>query len=295
MMRNDLSDLASFAAIAEERSFTRAARRLGVSQSALSHSMSGLEKRLGLGLLARTSRSVSPTAAGERLLKDLAPALEQIQQSLNEVRKQTTRPGGRIRLLVPRVAVSMVLLPKLAAFAAEYPEIVLDITTSSDRVDIVSAGYDAGIQIGEFVQRDMIAIRVSDELRLAVFASPDYFRSHSIPRTPRDLKDHSCIAFRFNTGVYRWEFEKGRQAVTVNPQGPVVIDDSELVAQAALEGLGIGTALEKSVAALIGKGRLIQVLEEWCPSFPGFYLYYPSRRNKPAALSALIRTLRLPG
>jgi DNA-binding transcriptional LysR family regulator len=190
---------------------------------------------------------------------------------------------------------SMVLLPKLATFAKEYPEIVLDITTSSDRVDIVADGYDAGIQIGEFVQRDMIAVRVSDDLRLAVFGSPDYFRSHPIPRTPRDLKQHSCIAFRFKTGLYRWEFEKGRQSLTVNPQGPVVIDDSELVVQAALEGLGIGTALEKSVADLIGKRRLVHVLEEWCQSFPGFYLYYPSRRNKPAALSALIRALRLPG
>ena len=294
-MRNDLSDLAAFAAIAGERSFTRAARRLGVSQSALSHSMTGLEKRLGIELLARTSRSVSPTAAGERLLKDLAPALEQIEHSLNDVRKQTVRPAGRVRLIVPRVVVSMVLLPKLATFAKEYPDIVLDITTSSDRVDIVADGYDAGIQIGEFVQRDMIAVRVSDDLRLAVFGSPVYFRSHSIPRTPRDLKDHSCIPFRFKTGVYRWEFEKGRQSLTVNPQGPVVIDDSELVVQAALEGLGIGTALERSVAELIAKGRLVQVLQEWCPSFPGFYLYYPSRRNKPAALSALIRALRLPG
>ena len=294
-MRNDLSDLAAFAAIAGERSFTRAARRLGVSQSALSHSMTGLEKRLGIELLARTSRSVSPTAAGERLLKDLAPALEQIEHSLNDVRKQTVRPAGRVRLIVPRVVVSMVLLPKLATFAKEYPDIVLDITTSSDRIDIVADGYDAGIQIGEFVQRDMIAVRVSDDLRLAVFGSPVYFRSHSIPRTPRDLKDHSCIPFRFKTGVYRWEFEKGRQSLTVKPQGPVVIDDSELVVQAALEGLGIGTALERSVAELIAKGRLVQVLQEWCPSFPGFYLYYPSRRNKPAALSALIRALRLPG
>jgi DNA-binding transcriptional LysR family regulator len=294
-MRNDLSDLAAFAAIADERSFTRAAQRLGVSQSALSHSMTGLEKRLGIELLARTSRSVSPTAVGERLLKDLAPALEQIEHSLNDVRKQTVRPAGRVRLIVPRVAMSMVLLPKLAKFATEYPDIVLDITTSSDRVDIVADGYDAGIQIGEFVQRDMIAVRVSDDLRLAVFGSPDYFRSHPIPRTPRDLKEHSCIAFRFKTGVYRWEFEKGRQSLTVNPQGQVVFDDSELVVQAALEGLGIGTALEKSVADLIAKKRLVHVLEEWCQSFPGFYLYYPSRRNKPAALSALIRALRLPG
>jgi DNA-binding transcriptional LysR family regulator len=295
MMRTELNDLAIFAAIAQERSFTVAAQRLGVSQSALSHSMRGLEKRLGLELLARTSRSVSPTAAGERLLKDLAPALEQIEQSLNVIRKQTVRPAGRVRLLVPRVALSAFLLPKLATFTSEYPEIVLDITTSSDRVDIVAEGFDAGVQIGEFIQRDMIAVRVSDDLRLAVVGSPAYFKTRPIPKTPRDLKKHTCLAFRFNTGVYRWEFEKGRQSLTVNPQGPLILDDSELVVEAALKGMGIGTALENSVNELIAQGRFIQVLKDWCPSFPGFYLYYPSRRNRPAALSALVQTLRLPG
>ena len=294
-MRNELNDLAAFAAIAQERSFTTAARRLGVSQSALSHSMRGLEKRLGVELLARTSRSVSPTTAGGRLLKDLVPALEQIEHSLNDVRKQTVRPAGRVRLVVPRVALTTVLLPKLAKFATEYPDIVLDITTSGNKVDIVADGFDAGIQIGESVQRDMIAVRVSDDLRLAVFASPAYFQTRPIPKTPRDLKEHTCLAFRFNTGVYRWEFEKGRQSLTVHPQGPLVIDDSELVVEAALKGMGIGTALENSVAELIAEGRLVQVLQDWCPSFPGFYLYYPSRRNRPAALSALIRALRLPG
>jgi DNA-binding transcriptional LysR family regulator len=294
-MRNDLSDLAAFAAIAQERSFTTAARRLGVSQSALSHSMRGLEKRLGMALLARNSRSVAPTPAGDRLLKDLAPALEQIENSLNHIRKQTVRPAGRVRLIAPRVSLSTVLLPRLASFAAEYPDIVLDITTSSDKVDIVADGYDAGIQIGEYVQRDMIAVRLSDDLRLAVFGSPAYFQTRPIPKTPRDLKDHVCLAFKFKTGIYRWEFEKGRQSLTISPQGPLVIDDSELVVEASLMGMGIGTALENSVANLIAQGQLVQVLADWCPAFPGFYLYYPSRHNRPAALSALIRALRLPG
>jgi DNA-binding transcriptional LysR family regulator len=294
-MRNELSDLAAFAVIAQERSFTTAAQRLGISQSALSHSMKGLEKRLGVELLARTSRSVLPTAAGEKLLKDLAPALEQIEHSLNEVRKQAVRPAGRVRLVVPRVALTTLLLPKLATFAIDYPDIVLDITTSSNKVDIVADGFDAGILIGESVERDMIAVRVSDDLRLAVFGAPAYFQTRPIPKKPRDLKDHTCLAFRFNTGVYRWEFEKGRQSLTINPQGPLVIDDSELVIQAALNGMGIGTALENSVNEAFADGRLVQVLQDWCPSFPGFYLYYPSRRNKPAALSALVRTLRLPG
>ena len=294
-MRNNLSDLAAYAVIAQERSFTLAAQRLGVSQSALSHSMRGLEKRLGIELLARTSRSVSPTAAGESLLKDLAPALEQIQHALNYVQKQTIRTAGRVRLVAPRPALSTVLLSKLVRFSADYPEVVLDVTTSNDKIDIVADGFDAGVQIGEYVQRDMIAVRVSDDLRLAVFGSPSYFRTHPLPKTPRELNDHTCLAFRFSTGVYRWEFEKGTRSLTVNPTGPLIIDDSELVVEAALMGMGIGTALEISVTDLVAQGRLIQVMKEWCPSFPGYYLYYPSRRNKPAALAVLIRALRLPG
>jgi len=238
---------------------------------------------------------VSPTAAGESLLKELAPALEQIQHALNQVQKQTIRTAGRVRLVAPRPALSTVLLSKLVRFAADYPEVVLDVTTSNDKIDIVADGFDAGVQIGEYVQRDMIAVRVSDDLRLAVFGSPSYFRTHPLPKTPRELNDHTCLAFRFSTGVYRWEFEKGTRSLTVNPTGPLIIDDSELVVEAALKGMGIGTALEISVTDLVAQGQLIQVLKEWCPSFPGYYLYYPSRRNKPAALAALIRALRLPG
>ena len=187
------------------------------------------------------------------------------------------------------------LVPKLATFAAQYPEVTLDVTTSYDPVDIVAGGYDAGIQIGEFIQRDMIAVRVSDDLRLVVIGSREYFRSHPLPRTPRDLKDHACLGFRFTSGVYRWEFEKGRQALTINPQGPLVFDDPEFVTEAVLKGVGLGLALEATVAEPIATGRLVQVLAEWCPSFPGYYLYYPSRRHRPAALTALLHTLRLPG
>ena len=218
-MRNDLGELAAFAVVAEERSFTRAAARLGVSQSALSHSMRGLEKRLGLQLLARTTRSVSPTAAGGALLAELAPALERIERSLAEARNRRKRPAGRIRLVIPRTAAYLVLLPKLAEFARMYPEIELEVTSSNDPVDVVAEEYDAGIQIGEFIQRDMIAVRVSENLRLAVVGAPEYFKAHGIPRSPHDLKDHSCIGFRFSSGVYRWEFEKGRKAFTVHPRG----------------------------------------------------------------------------
>jgi DNA-binding transcriptional LysR family regulator len=291
-MRNDLGELAAFAAVAEERSFTRAAARLGVSQSALSHSMRGLEKRLGLQLLARTTRSVSPTAAGNTLLRDLAPALERIELSLAEARKLRERPAGSIRLILSQSAAHLVLLPKLAQFARTYPEIMLDVTSSNDPVDLVAGAYDAGIQIGEFIQRDMIAVRVSSEMRLAAFGSPAYLEAHTIPRTPRDLKDHVCVAFRFSRGIYRWEFEKGRKALTVNPQGPVTFDNPELVVQAALNGVGIGMAIEETVSEMIAQGRLIQVLKDWCPTFPGYFLYYPSRRNQPAALAALINTLR---
>ena len=293
-MQNDLNDLATFATVAEERSFTRAAARLGMSQSAISHSMRGLEKRLGLQLLARTTRSVSPTAAGTTLLRNLNPALQRIELSLAEVRKQKESPAGRIRLIIPRTATYMVLLPKLAQFARAYPEIVLEVTSSNDPVDLVAQQYDAGIQIGEFIQRDMIAVRVSKDMRLAVVGSPEYFKSHKLPRTPRDLKDHACIGFRFSTGIYRWEFEKGRKALTVNPQGPATFDDPDLVIQAVLNGVGIGTAMEEPLAQMIADGRLIQVLKDWCPMFPGYFLYYPSRRNQPAALAALINTLKSP-
>jgi DNA-binding transcriptional LysR family regulator len=292
-MRNDLGELSAFAIVAEERSFTRAASRLGVSQSALSHSMRGLEKRLGLQLLARTTRSVSPTAAGAALLHELAPALERIERAVAETRKQRESPAGRIRLIIPRTATKMVLLPKLAQFARIYPEIVLEVTSSNDPVDLVAGEYDAGVQIGEFIQRDMIAVPVTRNMRLAVVGSPEYFRSHQVPRKPQDLKDHSCIGFRFRNGLYRWEFERGRKALTVNPQGPASFDDPDLVIQAVLDGVGIGAAMEVTLRELIAAGRLVQVLRDWCPTFPGYFLYYPSRRNQPAALAALIDALRI--
>jgi DNA-binding transcriptional LysR family regulator len=291
-MRNDLGELSVFAVIAEERSFTRAAARLGVSQSALSHSIRGLEKRLGIQLLARTTRSVAPTAAGSALLRELAPALVRIEWAVAETRKQRESPAGRIRLIIPRTAAQMVLLPRLAQFVRTYPEIILDVTSSNDPVDLVAEEYDAGIQLGEFIQRDMIAVRITKEMRLAVVGSPQYFESHPIPRKPQDLKDHACIGFRFSNGLYRWEFEKGRKALTVSPQGPASFDDPDLVIQAVLNGVGIGTAMENTLKELIEDRRLKQILRDWCPTFPGYFLYYPSRRNQPAALAALINTLR---
>ena len=293
MIREEIADLTAFAIVAEERSFTRAATRLGVSPSALSHSMRGLEKRLGLQLLARTTRSVAPTTAGAALLQELAPALERIERAVAEARQQKDTPSGRIRIIIPRTATQMVILPKLAQFAQTYPEIVLEITHSNDPVDLIAGEYDAGVQLGEFIQKDMIAVRVTGEMRLAVVGSQEYFDSNRKPKHPQDLRDHACIGFRFSNSLYRWEFEKGRKSLTVSPQGPVSFDDPDLVIQAVLKGVGIGTSMEESVASLISEGRLVQVLKDWCPTFPGFFLYYPSRRNQPAALAALIQTLRM--
>jgi DNA-binding transcriptional LysR family regulator len=293
MKRNELAELSAFATVAEERSFTRAAVRLGISPSALSHSMRGLEKSLGIQLLARTTRSVSATAAGTALLAELTPALERIDRAVAETRKLREKPAGRIRLIIPRAAIDLVLMPKLTQFVRRYPDIVLEVTSSSDPVDLVAGEYDAGVQIGEFIHRDMIAVRVTKDLRLAIVGSPHYFESNTLPRHPQDLKDHSCVGFRFSNGLYRWEFEKGRKTLTVSPQGPVSFDESDLVAQAVLDGVGIGAVLEESVKELIAKRKLKQVLQDWCPVFPGFFLYYPSRRNQPAALAALIETLRL--
>ena len=293
MIREEIANLTAFAIVAEERSFTRAATRLGVSPSALSHSMRGLETRLGLQLLARTTRSVAPTTAGAALLQELAPALERIERAVAEARQQKDTPSGRIRIIIPRTATQMVILPKLAQFARTYPEIVLEITHSNDPVDLIAGQYDAGVQLGEFIQKDMIALRVTGEMRLAVVGSPAYFDSNRKPKHPQDLRDHACIGFRFSNSLYRWEFEKGRKSLTVSPQGPASFDDPDLVVQAVLDGVGIGTSMEESLKTLIAEGRLVQVLRDWCPAFPGFYLYYPSRRNQPAALAALIQTLRL--
>jgi DNA-binding transcriptional LysR family regulator len=292
-MRNELNGLATFAVVAAERSFTRAAVKLGVSQSALSHTIRSLEQGLELQLLARTTKSVAPTAAGAALLEDLSPALEQIDRALNKARSVRHRPLGRLRIVTSRSAALMVLLPRLAAFAEAYPDVVLDVVTVTGPVDIVAGEFDAGIQLGEFIQKDMIGARVTADLRLAVVGSPGYFASRSIPRKPKDLNAHRCIGLRLPGGPYRWEFEQGRKSVTVGVNGPLMVDDTHLVIQAALAGVGVGLAFEEQVAEYVAKRRLIRVLEDWTPPFPGFFMYYPSRRHQPAALSALVNALRV--
>jgi DNA-binding transcriptional LysR family regulator len=296
MPREELSVLAAFAVVADERSFTRAAVRLGVSTSAVSHSIRALEERLGVRLLARTTRTVAPTDAGERLLAQLRPALDEIEAALTEVGRLRETPAGTIRLFAPSIAIAMTVSPKLAKFTRDYPDVVLDITTEDDRRrDLIAGRFDAGIHLGEFVQKDMVAVKVSGEQRAAIVAAPSYFDSRPKPKTPRDLTAHHCIRYRMGAGgpVYRWEFEKRGKPVTVSVSGPLVVNDVELTLRGALDGVGLAFALEEHVAERIARGELVRVLEDWCPPFDGFFLYYPSRRQQPAALQALVDTLRV--
>lgn len=294
MDRDELGALAAFVAVAEERSFTRAAGRLGVSPSALSHAVRGLEERMGVRLLARTTRSVARTDAGEQLFARVKPAFEDVRLAVGEVSSLRDRPAGRVRLVLPRSAAMIALVPKLGRLAREHPEVVLEVTTDNSRVDLVAGGFDAGIEIGEFIQKDMVAVRVSEDLRAAIVASPSYFESHPKPRHPRDLLGHACVNFRQGSrGVYRWEFEKGRQSLAVAVDGPLVVDDAEVHVRAAVDGVGVVWTLEHYAAPFLAAGKLARVLEDWCQPFPGYFLYYPSRRQQPAALSALIETLRL--
>jgi DNA-binding transcriptional LysR family regulator len=237
---------------------------------------------------------VAPTEAGEQLFTRVRPAFGDIREGLEQVSGLRDRPGGRVRLLLPRSAAMIALVPKLARLARDYPDVVLEVTTDNSRVDLVAAGFDAGVEIGEFIQKDMVAVRVSKDLRAAIVGSPKYFDAHPRPKHPRDLLNHVCINFRQGSrGVYQWEFEKGRESLTVAVHGPLVVDDAEIQVRAALDGVGVVWTLEHYAAPLIASGKLVRVLENWCPPFPGYFLYYPSRRQQPPALSALIKTLRL--
>lgn len=294
MARDELSVLSWLLTVAEERSFTRAAKRLRVSPSAVSHAIRGLEERLGVRLLARTTRSVAPTEAGKRLIASLRPALGDIRGALDLVSGLGGRPVGSVRLVLPPFAAMTVLAPKLGQFARDYPDVVLDVTTEKSRVDIVAAGYDAGIHLQEFIERDMVAVRVSRDLRAAIVASPGYFDSHPKPTSPRDLPNHRCINYRHGSAdVYRWEFDKGEESLNVAVNGPLIVDDVDLMIRAAMDGVGLAFTDEERVSSQLESGALVRVLEDWCPPFPGFFLYYPSQRQLPAALSALIDTLRL--
>jgi DNA-binding transcriptional LysR family regulator len=294
MGTNYLGALSTFLTVAEERSFTRAAKCLGVSPSAISHSMRELEESIGVRLLSRTTRSVALTDAGAQLRARLRPAFTEIEHALDQVAGLRNQPAGRVRLLVPRLAVKTVLTPKVGDFVRKYPDVVLDVTTDDTRMDIVAGGFDAGIHFGEYIEKDMIAVRVSPDLKPAIVGSPAYLKSHPKPKSPRDLVRHRCINFRHgDTGLYRWEFEKGRTSLSIAVNGPLIADDLDLVISAALDDVGLAYMGEDKAALYLASGSLVQVLEEWCQPFPGFFLYYPSRRQQPAALSALIDLLRL--
>ena len=294
MERDELNVLASFLAVAEERSFTKAGKRLGISASALSHAIRGLEERVGVRLLARTTRSVAPTEAGEQLLARLRPALGDIRSALEDLAGLRDRPAGRLRIAVSPLAAALVLLPKLNQFARDYPDVILDITTRDPGVDLVANRYDAGIHLGEYIARDMIAVRVSPDHRPAIVGAPRYFESHPRPESPRDLTNHRCINFQYSTaGVYRWEFDKGDQSLAVAVNGPLIVDDADLMIRATIDGIGLAFTFEAHAAPYLASGALVRVLEDWCPPFAGYFLYYPSRRQQSAALLGLIDTLRM--
>ena len=295
-IRDDLTVLAAFAVVADERSFTKAAVNLGVSRSAISHQVRTLEERLGTRLLARSTRSVAPTEAGERLLAQLRPALEGISAAVTDVGRMRDRPAGTVRLIAPPIVLATLLSPKLAKFGRDYPDVILDVTSEDDtRGDLVAGRFDAGIHLGEFIQRDMVAVKVTGEQRAAVVATPDYFKSHPKPKTPRDLTAHRCIRYRMggHGPVYRWEFEKRGKPATVSVSGPLIVNDAEFMIRAALDGVGLAFLLQDYVVQHIARGELVRVLEDWCPPFDGYFLYYPSRRHQPPALRALVEALRV--
>jgi len=293
-MRDELSVLSAFLMVAEERSFTRAAKKLNISTSGVSHAIRRLEEQIGVRLLTRTTRSVSPTDAGEQLLAHLRPALADIKGTLTNLSGLQSKPVGRVRLLCPRLAANAVLAPKIGRFALDYPDVELDITTDDSRLDLASAGFDAGIQFGEYIAQDMVAVRVSPDLIPAIVASPAYFESHPKPTVPRDVLQHRCIGFRHRgESKYRWEFDKGDQSLAISVSGSLLLDDLDLVIQAALDGAGLAWVAEDRVTRHLATGALVRVLEDWCPPFPGFFLYYPSRKQQPAALAAVIGALRL--
>ncbi len=294
MRRDELGELAAFLAVAEERNFTRAAARLATSQSALSHTVRRLETRLGLRLLVRTTRSVAPTEAGARLLETLAPAFQDIEGKIAALGELRDKPSGTIRITSGEHAAHSILWPALERLLPQYPDIKVEITTDQSLTDLAAGRYDAGIRLGEQVAKDMVAVRIGPDLRMVVVGSPAYFARHTKPRTPHDLTEHACINLRLPTlgGLYAWEFEQDGREINVRVDGPLTFNDMSLVIKAALAGLGLGYVMEDQAAPLIEQGLLVPVLEEWRPPFPGYHLYYPSRRQPTPAFALLVDALR---
>ncbi|UMM10002.1 LysR family transcriptional regulator [Gluconobacter frateurii] len=294
MRREELGSLAMFMAVADEGSFTKAAGKLGISQSALSHSLQRLEARLGLRLLTRTTRSVALTLAGERLIETLRPALEDIDQKLAALTELRDRPAGTVRITTSSHAAYTVLWPVIDRLTAENPDINVEINIEGGLVDIVAERYDAGIRLGERLEQDMIAVPISPRLRMAAVVAPSYLSGKAIPETPYDLAQHNCINLRLPTsgGLYAWEFERDGKEIRVKTQGQLVFNDINLIVKAALAGHGIAFMLEDHVGDHLSSGRLVRVLKEWCEPFDGYYLYYPSRRQPSPAFSLVLDALR---
>ncbi|MBK4388152.1 LysR family transcriptional regulator [Enterobacter hormaechei] len=296
MLKDNFNDLLSFMVVARERSFTRAAAQLGVSQSALSHAMRNLEARLEVRLLTRTTRSVAPTEAGEQLFMRLSPHLLEIEQELTALRDTRDRPAGNIRLTAGEHAMSAVLWPVLKPFMAQYPDINVEVTVDDGLTDIIDGRFDAGVRLGEQVAKDMIAIRIAPDMRMAVVGSADYLHRFGVPETPEQLDQHRCINMRLPTrgGLYAWEFERDGRELRVRVDGQLILNSLPQRIDAAENGLGLAYVPEDAVQDALAEGRLVRVLEAWCPAFAGYHLYYPSRRQHTSAFSLLIAALRHP-
>jgi DNA-binding transcriptional LysR family regulator len=294
MRREELVDLNAFMTVAEEQSFTRAAAKLGASQSALSHTIRRLESRLGVRLLTRTTRRVAPTHAGERLLKTLTPALDGIAAELAALSALRDKPAGVIRISTSEHAAHAVLWPALERLLPDYPDIEVELAIDPGFTDIVAERFDAGVRLGESVARDMVAVRIGPDLSMAVVGAPAYFAEHPRPVTPQDLAQHRCINLRLATagGLYAWELEKDGRALRVRVEGQLTLNTGPMLLRAAVAGFGLACVLEDHVQAMVEDGRLIRVLEDWCPPFAGYHLYYPSRRQPSAAFALLVNALR---
>jgi DNA-binding transcriptional LysR family regulator len=297
MARGNVNDLLAFLAVARERSFTKAAAQLGVSQSALSHTIRGLETRLGLRLLTRTTRSVAPTEAGERLIQTVGPRFEEIDAELAALSELREKPAGTIRITAGEHSAECVLWPALAKFLPDYPDIHVEVIADNGLIDIVAERFDAGIRLGEHLANDMIGVRIGPDMRMVVAAAPSYFAGRTPPRTPQDLTGHVCINLRLPTlgGLYAWEFEKSGRELRVRVEGQLVFNTLDLMMQAALAGFGLAYLPEDKASPYIAGGRLVQVLADWCAPFPGYHLYYPSRRQQTPALALLVEALRYRG
>jgi DNA-binding transcriptional LysR family regulator len=294
MPRANVNDLQAFLAVARERSFTRAAAKLGVSQSALSHTIRQLETRLGLRLLTRSTRSVAPTEAGERLVRNVGPRFEEIEAELDALSELRDKPAGTIRINTGEHAANSVLWPKLQKFLPAYPDIKVELTVDYGLTDIVAGRFDAGVRYGEQVGKDMIAVRIAPDVRFIAAATPSYFADRPIPKKPQDLVGHCCINMRLPTygGLYAWEFEKHGRELKVRVEGQLILNTTSQILTAALAGFGIAFLPEDLMAPHIAKGKLKPVLQDWCAPFPGYHLYYPSRRQSAPAFALLVDALR---